>query len=200
MLSASAVAGTVGAVAVVNVRDLSDRSDALYEQGLVPAQRRSARRCWRRTAPGASCSTCSSRRRRPTSRTTSATCSPTTTRSPPRWRSTRRFPLDGGRAEHVEAVAREWSAYQAVREADLMPLAIASKVTEFYGVNEAKASVHLEAVEEALLALQAIEVEDGEALRDHAQDAAAAATRTHRRRPARRPRPGDRPRRCTCRG
>ncbi len=38
VLSAASVAATVGTVAVLNVRDLADRSDALYEQGLVPAQ------------------------------------------------------------------------------------------------------------------------------------------------------------------
>ncbi len=177
VLSAAAVAGTVGVVAVVNVRELSDRSTALYEQGLVPAR-----------VLGEAMLAQDSARRELLNVLVSQTPADIEdnvgdVESDDDALATamadyKAFPLDGGRAEHVETVAREWSAYQAVREAELMPLAIASRVTDFYGVNEAKASVHLEAVEEALLALQAIEVEDGKALRDDAQEAASAATRT----------------------
>jgi methyl-accepting chemotaxis protein len=159
VLSASAVAGTVGTVAVVSVHGLAERSEVLYEQGLVPA----------RVLGAAMLSQDSARRELLNVLVSQAPADiednvgdvegddDALATAMAEYKT---FPLDGGRAEHVETVAREWSAYQAVRDAELMPLAVASRVTEFYGVNEARAAVHLEAVEEALLALQAIELEE----------------------------------------
>ena len=176
VLSAAAVAGTVGVVAVVNVRELSDRSTALYEQGLVPAQ-----------ALGQALLSQDSARRELLNVLVAQTPADIEDNLgdvesdddalATAMAAYEEFPLDGGKAEHVEAVAREWAAYQAIREQELVPLAIDTKVAEFNAVNS-EAAVHLEAVEEALHALEAIELEDGKALRDQAQDAAAAATRT----------------------
>jgi methyl-accepting chemotaxis protein len=177
VLSAAAVAATVGGVAVVNVRDLADRSDALYEQGLVPAQ----------VVGQALLSQDSARRELLNVMVAQSKVDIDDNlgdvKSDDEALATamaeyKRFPLDGGRAEHVDAVAREWAAYQAVRDAKLVPLAIESKLVQFDAISKAEAAAHLEAVEDALHALETIELEDGEALRDQAHDAAAAATRT----------------------
>ncbi len=177
VLSAAAVAATVGGVAVVNVRDLADRSDALYEQGLVPAQ----------VVGQALLSQDSARRELLNVMVAQSKVDIDDNlgdvKSDDEALATamaeyKRFPLDGGRAEHVDAVAREWAAYQEVRDAKLVPLAIESKLVQFDAISKAEAAAHLEAVEDALHALETIELEDGEALRDQAHDAAAAATRT----------------------
>ena len=177
VLSAAAVAGTVGVVAVVNVRDLSDRSAALYEEGLVPAQvvghallsQDSARRELLNVLVAQSPADIEDNLGDVKSDDAALASA---------MAEYKQFPLDGGRAEHVETVGREWAAYQAVRDAKLIPLAVATRVVEFDAVSKAEAFVHLEAVEDALHALATIEDEDGRALRDEAADAAAAATRT----------------------
>ena len=177
VLSAAAVAGTVGTVAVVNVRGLADRSHALYEQGLVPVQ-----------VVGQALLAQDSARRELLNVLVSQTPADIEdnlgdVKSDDDALATamaeyKEFSLGGGRAEHVDTVAQEWAAYQAVRDAKMVPLAIDTRVVEFDAVSKDEAAGHLEAVEEALHALEVIELEEGEALRDEAQDAASAATRT----------------------
>jgi methyl-accepting chemotaxis protein len=176
VLSAAAVAGTVGVVAVVNVQQLAERSAALYEEGLVPAQiigdaqlaqdsaRRELLNVLAAQSPADIEDNLGDVRTDDDALATAMA-------------AYEEFPLDGGKAEHVRLVAEEWSAYQAVREAQLIPLAVASEVEEFNAVNVAEASDHVEAVEAALSALASIEDTDGQSLRDGARDAAAQATR-----------------------
>ena len=176
VLSAAAVAGTVGAVAVVNVQQLADRSAALYERGLVPGQ-----------IVGRALLAQDSARRE--------LLSVLVAQSPAdveddlddmesdddalatAVRELEELSLDGPRAEQIETVTREWAAYQTVRDTTLLPLAIGNRVAAFDAANKGEASAHTRAVEEALHTLATLEDEDGQALRDEAQDAAADATR-----------------------
>ncbi len=63
----------------------------------------------------------------------------------------------GGRVEHVDELVRLWKDYTAVRDAELLPLAVATKLREFEAAQEAQAAPGLEKVEEGVLALVAIE-------------------------------------------
>ncbi len=176
VLSAATVALTVGAVAVVNLRDLADKSHALYAQGLVPVQivadaqlaQDQARRELGNVMIAQSQADIDDNRGDVTSNDDALATA---------MAEYKEFPLDGGKAEHVATVGREWAAYQAVRDAKLLPLAIDSKVAEFDAISKAEAQVHVEAVEEALHALAEIEDADAQRLRDEAATAASSATR-----------------------
>ena len=176
VLSASAVAVTVGGVAVVNMRELADKGHDLYAEGLVPVHIIADARLAQDSA------------RRELGNVIIAQSQADIDDNVGDVRSDddalasamakyKEFPLDNGRAEQVETIAKEWAAYQAVRDDKLLPLAIDTKVAEFDAVMKAEGAAHVEAVETALDALAAIEDEDARQLRDEAEAAAASATK-----------------------
>ena len=136
VLSAATVAATVGTVAVVNVRRLADRSQALYEEGVVPAQiigqALLAQDSARRELLNVLVSQAQADIDDNLGDVKSGDDDLATAMA-----AYEEFPLDGGKAEHVETVATEWAAYQAVREAKLVPLAIDSKLVEYDATSKA---------------------------------------------------------------
>ncbi len=177
VLSAATVAVTVGAVAVVNVRGLADRSHALYSAGLVPVQiineARLAQYDARRELGNVMIAQDEAAIEDNVGDMQRADDTLATAMAEYKEHS-----QGSGRAEQVAKVAKEWATYQAVRDAQLVPLARATRIAEFDKIDQAQAQAHVDAVEEALAELARIEDADAKSLRDQAQDAAAAATRT----------------------
>jgi methyl-accepting chemotaxis protein len=176
VLSASSVAGIVGAVSVVSMGRLSDRAVELYDEGLVPVQtigtaqlamydaRRELGNVLISQTPAGEQDNLGDMQA--ADEVLSAALA-----------SYQEHPQTGGRAELVDTVLEQWAAYQDVRDRRLVAAALAGQLATFDRIDQTEAQEHVDAVEEALLALAELEDRSARELLAEADAAATTSTR-----------------------